>query len=147
LALYFLDTSAVVKLYIDEAGTDRLVHLVRSGKHRFVLQALTQVEFRSAIRKRERINDISPSLATESIELCEQDLTTLFAMQSIDASILQTAKSLVDRYGLRGYDSVQLASCVALERAVAELPIFVCADLDLLRAAASEGLEVLNPTD
>ncbi len=78
------------------------------------------------------MNDVSASLAAESIELFEQDLKTLFAMQAIDASILVAAKLLIDRHGLRAYDAVQLASCLALEHAIGELPIFVCADRDLL---------------
>jgi uncharacterized protein len=146
LALYFLDTSALVKLYVQEIESERLVPLFETDGNRFALSSLTQVEFRSAIRKRERMQETAPLLATKAIVLFERHLETNYITQSIDIPILDRAKSLIDRYGLRAYDAMQLAACLALKRAVGE-PTFVCADGELLRAAAAEGLEVLNPTD
>jgi len=62
--------------------------------------------------------------------------------------ILEDTKALIDRRGLRAYDAIQLAACLGLRSTVSEqAPTFVCADHDLLRAAASEGLEILNPSD
>jgi uncharacterized protein len=147
LAVYFLDTSALVKLYVQEAGSDRLYLLTEAGDNSIVLSSLAQVEFRSAIRKRERMRETAPLLAKKAIELFERHLETDYVTRSIDAAILDRAKALVDRHGLRAYDAVQLASCLALEQILAELPILVCGDLDLLRAAVVEGLDVLNPTD
>jgi uncharacterized protein len=121
--------------------------LIETDRSSFAVSSLTQVEFRSAIRKKERMKEMDPLLALKAIERFEDHLENNYVTQSIDIAILNSAKALVDRYGLRAYDAVQLASCLALQRTVAELPIFVCADLDLLRAAASEGLEVLNPAD
>jgi uncharacterized protein len=146
LAFFFFDTSALVKFYIRESGTDQLVQLAESADHRFVVLSLTQVEFRSAIRKRERMREIDASLAIELIGLFEDHVLTLFESQSIDSAILSAAKGLVDRHGLRAYDAMQLAGCLELKRSVGEqAPTFVCADRDLLSAAESEGLEVLNP--
>jgi len=47
LALYYLETSALVKLYVYESGTERLVSLAASDAgHRFAILSLAQVEFR-----------------------------------------------------------------------------------------------------
>jgi len=148
LALFFFDTSALVKFYIRESGTDQLIRLAEGADHRFVVLSLAQVEFRSAIRKRERMREIDANLATDLIALFEDHFQTLFDSQSIDATIFSGAKLLVDRHALRAYDAMQLAGCLELKRSVGEqAPTFVCADRDLLRAAESEGLEVLNPID
>jgi uncharacterized protein len=148
LAFFFFDTSALVKFYIREPGTDQLVRLAEGADHNFVVLSLTQVEFRSAIRKRERMREIDANLATELIGLFEDHFQTLFDIQPIGPAIYSSAKLLVDRYALRAYDAVQLAGCLELKKSVGEqAPTFVCADRDLLKAAESEGLDVLNPTD
>ncbi len=149
MALYYLDTSALVKLYIREPGTDQLLRLAsRAANHRFAVLSLTQVEFRSAIRKRERINDLEGTVASELITRFEQHLETKYVSQTVNSPVLDVAKALVDRYALRAYDAIQLAGCLALKRAAGgRSPTFVCADRHLLQAGGSEGLEVLNPED
>ncbi len=52
MALYYLETSALVKLYVREPGTDRMLRLAsRTANHRLAVLALTQVEFRCAGRQ------------------------------------------------------------------------------------------------
>ena len=69
MALYYLETSALVKLYVYEAGTDRLLALTASDAgHRFAILSLAQVEFRSAIRGRQRRGEIPDHSADELIE-------------------------------------------------------------------------------
>ena len=149
MSLYFLDTSAVVKLYIHEAGTERMRSLFSGDADRFfTVSSLTQVEVRSAIRKRERLQEIDGALAVKAIIPFEQHFQARYIIQSINNMILQNAKALVDRRGLRAYDAIQLAACLAVRGNAGEnAATFVCADRDLLKAAESEGLEVLNPMD
>src|SRR5580700_12202869 len=69
LAPYFLDTSALVKLYVQEPGTDRLLHLVSDqSENRFAVLAISVVELRSAIRRRQSAGDIEASIATAVLE-------------------------------------------------------------------------------
>ncbi len=149
MALYYLETSALVKLYIREPGTDRLLRLAsKATDHRFALLALAQVEFHSAIRKRQRLGDIDESLATRVLGRFEQHLETKFVRQTVSNTVLDTATGLVDRYPLRAYDAVQLAGCLALKTTSGgQEPVFVCADHQLLQAAESEGLQSLDPSE
>ena len=149
MALYYLETSALVKLYVREPGTDRLLRLAsRTTDHRFAVLVLAQVEFRSAIRKRQRLGDIEESIATRVIGRFEQHLETKFMRQILNDSVLDTAKELVDRYPLRAYDAVQLAGCVALQTiSGGQEPVFVCADRQLLEAAESEGLQTMDASE
>jgi predicted nucleic acid-binding protein len=147
LALYYLDTSALVKLNIREQGTDRLLRLAsRASNHRFAVLALAQVEFHSAIRKRERLGDIDAPIAAQVLGRFERHLEGKFLRQVVSDAVLDNATALVDRYPLRAYDAIQLAGCMAFRAASGgQQPVFVCADRQLLDAAGCEGLEFLDP--
>lgn len=149
MALYYLETSALVKLYVREPGTERLLRLAsRVAAHRFAVSALTRVEFYSAIRKRQRLGDIEGVIATQLIARFEQHLETKFVRQILSDSVLDTATELVNRYPLRAYDAVQLAGCVVLKTTSgAQEPVFVSADAQLLQAAESEGLQFMDPCE
>jgi uncharacterized protein len=147
LALYYLETSALVKLYVYELGTDRLLALTAiDAGHRFSIFSLTQVEFRSAIRRRQRSGEIPDYAADELIESFRRHSEGKFLIQLFSDSLLDIALALVDGYALRAYDAVQLAGYLLL-RSISgtEEPIFVCADKALLAAARNEGCPVLDP--
>jgi predicted nucleic acid-binding protein len=147
LALYYLETSALVKLYVYESGTERLLGLTASDAgHRFAILSLAQVEFRAAIRRRQRSGEIANNVADELIDIFRRHVEGKFVIQSFSDSLLDVALALVDSYGLRGYDSVQLAGYLVLRSiSGAEEPTFVCADKVLLSAARNEGCPVLDP--
>ena len=147
MALFYLETSALVKLYVREPGTDRLLQLARNlVENRFAVLALSQVEFRSAIRRRERAGDIDPRLAGLILDRFQQHLETRFLRQVLTDAVLDGASEMIDRYALRAYDAIQLAGCLALKTAAgAEPPAFVCSDQQLLEAARSELLSILDP--
>lgn len=149
MALYYLETSALVKLYIRERGTDRLLQLaINSIENRFAVLSLSQVEFRSAIRRRQRAGDIAPKTAGLILDHFQQHMETKFLRQVLSDSVLDGASEMIDRYALRAYDAVQLAGCLVLKIAVgAEQPTFVCSDLQLLEAARSEQLSILDPSE
>ena len=77
MAFYFLDTSALVKLYVQEPGTDRLLPLISDRPdNRFAVLAASVVEMRSAIRRRQRAGDIDTSLATAILESVQSHMET-----------------------------------------------------------------------
>ena len=148
MALYYLETSALVKLYVFEPGTERLLALAaREAGNRFAILSLAQVEFRAAIRRRQRTGEIPASEADQLVESFRQHSEGRFLVQSFSDSLLDVACALIDGYALRGYDSVQLAGYLTLRSiSGAEEPIFVCADKVLLSAARNEGCPVLDPS-
>jgi uncharacterized protein len=146
LALYFLDTSALVKLYVQEPGTERLLPLVSDQpENRFAVLAISVVEFRSAIRRRQRAGDIDASVAAALLETVQSHMESRFIRQMVNDPVIDTAKEMIDRYTLRAYDAVQLAGCLVLCAIAAEAFTFVCSDHRLLEAARSEQLKVLDP--
>jgi len=147
LGLYYFDTSAVVKLYIREPGTDRILRLAsRQADNRMKILSLTVVEFRSAIRTRECSGDIDQAAAARTIAKFEHHLESRFLRQTMNESVVDTALDLIDRYPLRAYDALQLAGCLTLRASGGgDHPFFVCADQTLLVAAQSEGLSTIDP--
>lgn len=147
MALYYLETSALVKLYVYEPGTERLVNLAASGAgNRFAILSLAQVEFRSAIRRQQRGGEISKSDADELIDSFRQHAEGRFVVQPFTESLLDVALALIDGYPLRGFDAIQLAGYLMLRSVSgAEEPVFVCADKALLSAARNEGCPILDP--
>jgi len=148
LALYYLETSALVKLYVYEPGTEGLLGLTASeAGHRFAILSLAQVEFRAAIRRRQRNGEIPSSTADELIESFRRHVEGKFLIQPFSDSLLDVALALVDSYSLKGYDAMQFAGYLML-RSISgnEEPVFVCADKALLSVARNEGCPVLDPS-
>ncbi len=147
MGLYYLETSALVKLYVREPGTEIMLRLAeRALGHRLAVLAVSRVEFRSAVRRREREADRSKASAERVISMYEQHVQTRYLTQPISELVLGNACALLDQHGLRAYDAIQLAGCLVLRGSSRrEQPVFVCADAQLLEAARLEGLAALNP--
>ena len=148
MANLYLDTSALIKLYIDEEGTPVMLRLAEDlGDDRLTILDLTLVESRSAVRRRERQGDISGQDANRILNQFEEDVSSLYLVQPSSSAVIEDAARLIDLYPLRAYDALQLAGCLAAHRGAPSPLTFVSADFDLCGAAGFEGLSVLNPLD
>ena len=147
MAIYYLESSALVKLYVRELGTERLLKLTASGQaNKFAVLSLSSVEVRSAVRRRERAGEIENAAADRLLASFQRHLEGKFLKQAVTDSVLDVAYLLVDRHGLRAYDAVQLSGYMALKTISGpDVPVFVCADRALLIAAQAERLAVLDP--
>lgn len=147
MSLYFLDTSALVKLYVREPGTDRLLALAENEpESRFAVLTISAVEARSAIRRRQREGDIDNLAASQIVSSLQMHLETKFIRQIVNDVVIDSALEMVDRYALRAYDAIQLGGCVVISASEARPSTFVCSDRRLLEAAQSERIQVLDPT-
>lgn len=115
-------------------------------KHSFVLLSVTPVEFRSALRRREREGDLTADQTSDVLAAFAEDIERRFTRQVLSDSTLEEAIRLVDAHALRVYDALQLAGCVTLaHRTAEEGPVFACSDAMLLGAAAREGIGTFDP--
>jgi predicted nucleic acid-binding protein len=150
LAVFFLDSSALVKRYLSETGSAWVESLfdVAAG-HTIFIAAVTGVEIVAAITRRARGGTIPPPDAASACVQLRADLSVEYQVVELSASVLFRAMDLAEAGGLRGYDAVQLASAVALYavRSASGLPAltFVSADTELNAAATAEGLLVDDP--
>ena len=147
MAFYYLDTSALVKLYVREAGTDRMLELAsRAAGNQFAVLALAQVEIRSAIRRRERASEIDSTAADQVLVTFQRHLESKFLRQGVSDSMLDRACDLIDKHGLTAFDGVQLAGYLELRVTSGKHQyIFVSADQELLKAAQLEALPIFDP--
>ena len=145
MASVYLDTSALVKLYVEEEGTARVLGLVAgTDGGQAVILDLALIECRSAVRRREREGDISRADADRILDRLEVDASS-YLVQPSNSAVIEEAARLIDRYPLRAHDAIQLAGCVVVREGVPAGVTFVCADVQLCLAAGQEGLAVLNP--
>ena len=145
--LYYLDSSALVKLYIRETGTDRMLALAaRKAGHQLVVLSLAQVEVRSAFRKRQRAGEMGNRLADELLVAFQRHLESKFLRQGLTDSILDLACEMLDHHRLTSFDAIQLAGYFAVKiSAGTNPPVFASADRELLEAAHAEGIPVFDP--
>ena len=148
MALLYLDTSALVKLYVAERGGERMVELASEDANSLATCATAQVEFHSAVDRRRRMDDLDEDEAESAVEGFSKYFKSEVFRYPLDDQTLDLACVLVHRYALRAYDAVQLAACLFLLRLRSRDDLtFVSADRHLLTAARAEGLTVLNPEE
>ena len=146
MASVYLDTSALLKLYVAEDGTERVVDVTEAAADgRVVILDIAPLEARSAIRRREREGDIAGVDADRVLRQIEDDSASLFLVQPSTSAVIEEAARLIDRHPLRAYDALQLAGCLVVRDRMPEPVTFVCADTRLCDAAGQEGLAAMNP--
>jgi predicted nucleic acid-binding protein len=155
MAICYFDSNAIVKWFHDEEGTERVKGLINqvvvaapSDTNRIYIGALSLVEVPAAFSILERTNKLSRETRDELFKAFYTSRQDMFNVIPITNEILLDAAVLTQRYPLKGYDAVQLATVLDLQATLSELSlsiVFVSSDVQLLQAAQSEGLEIENP--
>jgi predicted nucleic acid-binding protein len=130
----FLDSSALVKRYIDEPDSDYAVSLIDADDV-LVSSWLTVVEVRRTVARMLTGSDLS-----RAKELIAEDFDKI-ALVSPDAAAWQTAADIAESLGVRSLDSVQLACAQRLR--IAGLR-FVTFDIRQSVAARALGFNVIG---
>ncbi len=154
MAAYYLDTSALVKRYINEPGGawvrqlcderdshNELLHMLFVGR-------IAIVEVAAAIAVLVRRNIILSGVGKYAYERFTQDWATAYQISEIHPNLLTRAATLAQRHPLKAYDAVHLALALETRQLLIENEldlIFVSGDTRLLQAAQAEGLAVENP--
>jgi uncharacterized protein len=152
MSIYFLDSSAIVKRYVSETGTGWILNLHKPSAQNVIYVAqIAGVEVVSAISRRLRGNKLTQKSADKAIVRFKRDFAGKLRIIRLNDQIISEAMQLSEKYFLRGYDSVQLAVALELEKKFALSNFasitFVSADNALNSAAQAEGLTVDNPNN
>lgn len=152
MAVYFLDSSAIVKRDIIETGTIWVVGILDpAANNRIYIAGITAVEVVSAITRRVRSGSISISDGSAAITKFRRDLTNKYSSLDITKPLITDAMKLAETHALRGYDAVQLAAAMDVNTHWLHLGMpaltLVSADADLNASAMTEGLAVEDPND
>jgi len=147
---YFLDSSALVKSYVAETGSEWVRALgAPGGRNVLIIARIAWAEIRSAFARRQREGSVPPVVVTRAWNTFRHDVGTQYHVVESDRQGIESAAELVARHPLRAYDAVQLASALrvmeALDQASLSTLTFLSADKRLLRAVAEEGLLADDP--
>ncbi len=116
-----------------------------SAAHVIILSQLTIVEISSALARKQRLAQISATDAAQRRIDFLSDVETAYLMVQLDEAVLHRASDLTGKYPLRSLDAIQLASAIEASMILNEPMTFICADNNLLAAAAAEGFTTDNP--
>ena len=139
--ILFCDTSALIKLLIDEPGSDQ-IHQASQDAGPNAACRITWAEAMAAMARRQREDPVSADAIEQARQRLNQ-LWTFFSIVEVSQDLVETAGRFADGFALRGYDSVQLAAAYTLQRTAAQPLSFACFDRRLNQAAQILKLEVL----
>jgi uncharacterized protein len=110
----YLDTSSVIKLYVSEAGSDRVRKLVDDAAV-VATSVVTYAETRAALARLRREKALTIANFRSAKSAFEGQWATFLTLEATD-SLSRAAGTLAEQYRLRGFDSVHLASFAEVAR-------------------------------
>lgn len=153
---YFFDSSATVKNYVNETGTNWVKSILATIPQSEILMAsTTEVEVVAAFARRRKGKTLTVADASIVIPQFKTDFSKDFSTVETTPRVISQAVHFADQYSLRGYDAVQLAAALEVYMKLINLKVdlststftFVSADNELNTAANAEGLTIENPNN
>ena len=133
MSLYYADTSAVIKLLVEESHSKAFAAFYDAhADAEWASSALLRIELTRAVTR------AMPTLLPDA-----RDLLLAFSFVAIDDDIVEAAMNEPDR-GLRSLDAIHLATARILGE---DLDALVSYDDRLLQAATDAGLATASPRD
>lgn len=150
MAVYYFDTSALVKRYVREVGTDWVLELTNPvvGHDIYVLR-ITGPEMVAAFFRKVRTREVTLGDASRAADNFKADFGSQYQIVEVTAGLADRGMVLAQKLSLRGYDAVQLAAALELQMVRNRMGLqpltFISADVALTSIAKSESLVVDNP--
>ncbi|MDE0699923.1 MAG: type II toxin-antitoxin system VapC family toxin [Acidimicrobiaceae bacterium] len=141
MAIAYFDASALVKLLVNEAGSD-VAAAIWDGCDAAFASRLAYPEVCAALAGAGRRGDLSPEELVECRHRWQQFWASIRPVE-LSAQDEQSSGRLAQHHGLRGADAVHLASALALESADLVVAVW---DRRLHTGAVAERLTVVPAT-
>lgn len=147
----YLDTSAFVKHYRkEERGSDIINKLVDDAKEKngqLISSFVVVGETVSVFDKWARYKFITKQECDELVRIFLKEIKQLtdnevLILESVSSSTITLSVDLITKHHLSLNDAMHLYTALSNKNIIQE---FICSDDSLLKAAKSEGFEVLNP--
>lgn len=141
--MIYLDTSALVKKYVIEDGTENIRELLKTRRV-FFTSKLTYAEVCASFARKQREGGIKLQHYENIWKSFLKDWESLNLIEINDV-IFPIIRKTVETHFIRGSDAIHLSSAIWLGNNVEKTITFVVSDKRLLNAAMDEGLQVINP--
>ncbi len=119
--------------------------------HTLYIVRITGAEVIAALTRRTRTGSLTQSAAQNPMAAFRSDFGGSYLISELTPALVERTMDLAQRYGLRGYDAVQLTASLDVNterRGYGLAPLtLVSADTDLNQAAIVEVLAIENPND
>ena len=139
--IVYIDTSDLVKLYVDEIGSDAIKEIVRKAAI-ISTSKVAYAEARSAFARKQRDDGFSAKVLRKIVEDLNREWENYFLIEVTDG-LIRSAGDIAEKHLLRGFDSIHLASAVNLKNKIGSEVYFSSNDEKLNQAAEKEGIIIL----
>src|SRR5215210_4084498 len=139
--ILYLDTTALVKLYLDEEDSEA-VHEAVEAAEGVATSTVAYAETRAAFARRERFGDLDDEGLRRAVGAFDGDWRS-FVRISVSNLVAYRAGEMAERYALRGFDAVHLASAVRLGERFAD-ERFLAFDDRFVEAARAASVPVFE---
>lgn len=130
--ILYLDTSALIKIYVREPGRE-VVEVAVEGSSRIATAMVSYAEARATFARLLREESLTEEEHARVVEALNNRWRT-YEKPSVTENLVRLAGDFAQRFALRGYDSIQLASAFVSHGRHADLS-FLAFDNDLNDAA------------
>ena len=110
----YLDTSSLVKLYVEEVGSDDVRNLVAEATV-VATSIVAYPETRAALARLRRSGDLTPAKFATAKRNFEAQWPAFLTLD-VTAPLSREAGEFAERYALRGFDALHLASFAEIVR-------------------------------
>lgn len=139
--ILYLDTSAWVKLYVQEPGSKEL-RAIAAKAEAMAASVAAYPEARAAFARLKAQGISTEAKHQQRLAQLNLDWENLLRIELVPA-VVRTAGDLAEVYGLRGFDAIHLASALWLKEQTSTTLYFAAFDLRLRAAAERAGLAVV----
>jgi predicted nucleic acid-binding protein len=137
--ILYLDTSILVKLYVEEKESSKVDALVKSSKVT-ATSLVAYADARAAFARRFREKAFTSNEYNRIKEFFNKDWRR-YLILNVTENMIRLAGNLAEKHALRGFDSIHLASALTLRREISPPIVFSCFDDNLQKASDQEGLD------
>ncbi len=144
----YLDASAWVKRYHQEAGTIRVLDLFASNLL-LACSPLGLVEVIATLSRKRKASGPGNLQFDEKLRETEADWRNFLQIQFTD-EVTRLATETTKKFALRGADAIHLASALFLRQRFTEADdeiVLITSDRELIAAAQASSLTVIDPTE
>jgi len=136
--ILYMDTSALLKFYIEEEGSFVARRLVADADV-LSMSRVGYAEARAGLARALRTGRLSDNLFELALHEFEERWNATSVIEASDL-VVRRAGDLAEKHALRGFDAIHLSSALFFETESGEHVTFSAWDDRLLAAAATEGL-------